>query len=191
MGKALGNSDQWVTRRTWKLISDIKTLSGGRLDSLEIIVEFLLREEVQARMQEEKHKREVDILKKRIENISVTQPVAKKSTASASAATATMSSSTKDPLERALADNPSVKKAFEQALVEAQAKVTPAWLSPDDAAAYIGVGIAHFYKTIMARINVRKMGRRTLVERKSLDELMNNAPHQKPEGSRSRHSSGE
>ncbi len=54
--------------------------------------------------------------------------------------------------------------------------VRPAWLSPAEAAIYLGIGLNHFYAVVMDKVDVRKIGRRTSVSIVSLDRYMESLP---------------
>lgn len=69
-------------------------------------------------------------------------------------------------------------------------ELLPAWLSPQEAATYIGVSPTWFYTGVMKHVLTKKMGRLTRVNRASLDSYMDALPDQGPRGLRPRHAKG-
>ena len=64
--------------------------------------------------------------------------------------------------------------------------IQPAWMSPGDAAAYLGIAPSSFYRSIMNqdKVDIRKLGARTMVSRESLDAYMSSLPKQPRPGLR-------
>lgn len=54
--------------------------------------------------------------------------------------------------------------------------VQPNWLSPADAATYLGITTPTLYERVMDKVEVRKMGRKTLIKRADLDRYMETLP---------------
>lgn len=181
----------WVARRTQKLIDDMKILSDGRLEALEGIVEVLLREEMRARQQEERAAKKMEIAQARARNDTLARSRSPRGAPVDAIASQKTQASLEEAVRRVIADHPVVKNALDAAVAVARASVPPAWLAPEDAASYLGVSRGWFYKGIMPRLEVRKLGRRTLVEYASLQKFIQQAPVQPGEGRRSRNGSND
>lgn len=69
---------------------------------------------------------------------------------------------------------------------EKEPQITPAWMNPKDAAAYLGVSVSSFYRGVMDNVDARRLGGRTVVSRASLDSYMSKLPKQQRPGLRNR-----
>lgn len=68
--------------------------------------------------------------------------------------------------------------------------IQPAWLSPQDAATYIGIHVNSVYRSVMDHVETKQLGRRTLINRRSLDRFMDGLPPQPKKGLRHRRKGG-
>ena len=81
---------------------------------------------------------------------------------------------------------PKIKEIMDQGYRPHEHELAPAWLSVDESCRYLSVSPAWFYRDIMPKLDVRKLGKRTMVRRLSIDRFMDSLPAQPAKGLRRR-----
>lgn len=80
-----------------------------------------------------------------------------------------------------------VKSSRDRPEVGKPLPVEAAWLSVAEACLYLGVSQATLYDKVMGAVTVKRLGKKVLLKRSTLDEYMEALPEMPRRGLRSRH----